>query len=284
MYSIKIDFTMIFIYVYNVSGKYQVNILILTPTMTWPIKLCQKSSTGMILPDFRLESKINQTYTVLGLDCVEEAKNKRHWLNYKKSVTYQFNSRGFRDQEWPDDLSNVIWCFGDSFTVGMGQPQDEIWPQLMQKKTRIRTINVSMNGASNDWIARKIKELFDTITPNTVCVQWSYLHRRELDDPAAGDEARTMHYNSNDFNDYENFFKNIDLLPASANIIHSWIPKYFNFHYDTDLDQKIYQGMSDRQLKFISDVEQLDYARDGHHYDILTAQKYVDHYLEWCPR
>lgn len=232
----------------------------------------------MILPNFKLESKINQTYSILGLDCVEEAKNKKHWLNYKKHIQYKFNSRGFRDQEWPEDLTDVIWCFGDSFTVGMGQPQSEIWPQLLQQQTGSRTVNVSMNGASNDWIARKVVDLFETLSPRAVCIQWSYLHRREINDPTLGDEARTMHYNSNDLKDKENFFKNLDLLPVQDNIIHSWIPKFFNFHYDTGLDQEIYQGMTDRQLKFISDVAQLDYARDGHHYDIATAQKYVDHY------
>jgi hypothetical protein len=99
-----------------------------------------------------------------------------------------------------------------------------------------------------------------------------------LNDPTLSDEARTLHYNSHDRDDYKNFFKNVDLLPARANIIHSWIPKYYNFHYETDLDQQIYQGMTDRQLKFVSDATQLDYARDYHHYDCVTAQKYVDHY------
>jgi hypothetical protein len=233
-----------------------------------------------MLDNFKLVSKLNQTYSILGLDCVEEAKNKKHWLSYSKPVGYQFNSRGFRDAEWPNDLENAIWCFGDSFTVGMGQPQEEIWPQLLQTSTGIRTINISMNGASNDWIARKVVDLFQTITPRAVCIQWSYLHRRELADDTAADEARTMHYNSNDFSDYENFFKNIDRLPSEASIIHSWIPNYFDFHYETDLDQKIYEGMTQRKLQFIKDTKQLDYARDYHHYDIDTAKKYVRYYSE----
>ena len=234
-----------------------------------------------LLTDFRVESKINQTYRILGLDCVEEAKNKKHWLNYKKNITYQFNSRGFRDNEWPADLDNAIWCFGDSFTVGMGQPFDEIWPQLLEKQTGIRTVNVSMNGASNDWISRKVVDLITAVTPPIIFIQWSFLHRRENNDSTLGDEARTLHCNSDDFYDYENFLKNVDQLPTTTKIIHSWIPRYFDFHYETDLDTKIYQAMNQRQLKFITDVEQLDYARDGHHYDLRTAQKYVGHYLRY---
>ena len=233
----------------------------------------------MILPNFIVDSKVNQTYSILGLDCIEESKNKPYWLAYKKPVSYNFNSRGFRDSEWPEDIANAIWCFGDSFTVGMGQPYEEIWPQLLQAQTGIRTINISMNGASNDWIARKVVDLLQTVTPKAICIQWSYLHRREINDPTLGDEARTLHYNSNDLDDYKNFFKNIDLLP-NANIIHSWIPKYFDFHYDTDLDKQIYAEMSNRNLVYVDDTKQLDYARDYHHYDVKTAQKYVNYYTK----
>jgi hypothetical protein len=137
-----------------------------------------------------------------------------------------------------------------------------------------------MNGASNDWIARKVVELLQTVQPQAICIQWSYLHRRELADSTVADEARTMHYNSNDLADFQNFFKNVDRLPSLANIIHSWIPNYFDFHYETDLDQKIYAEMSRRNLQFIKDTTQLDYARDHHHYDINTAKKYVQYYSE----
>ena len=233
----------------------------------------------MILPNFKLESKINQTYTILGIDCIEEARDKKHWLTYEKLVEYKFNSRGFRDIEWPEDLDNAVWCFGDSFTVGMGQPYTEIWPQLLQQQTSTRTINISLNGASNDWIARKVIELLEYLTPTAVCIQWSYLHRRESRFSNLSDEARSVHYNStlSSQDNYENFFKNVDLLPTTANIIHSWIPEYIDFNNENSAD--IYDGMHDRRLKFIKDTTQLDYARDGHHYDVLTAHKYVDQYI-----
>jgi hypothetical protein len=163
----------------------------------------------------------------------------------------------------------------------MGQPFDEIWPQLLEKQSGIRTVNVSLNGASNDWIARKVVDLVAAVNPLIIFIQWSYLHRREIDDPTLGDEARTLHYDSNDHDDCENFFKNVDQLPTTVKIIHSWIPKYFDFHYDTDLDTKIYQHMDQRRFEFIQDVAQLDHARDGHHYDLQTAQKYVQHYLRY---
>jgi hypothetical protein len=36
-----------------------------------------------------------------------------------------------------------------------------------------------MDGASNNWIARKTKNLFEELTPRVVVLHWSYLHRRE---------------------------------------------------------------------------------------------------------
>lgn len=244
-----------------------------------------------MLPDFVISSKISQTYQILGHDCVEESRNPAHWLKYSKPVIYAFNSRGFRDDEWPTDIENAIWCFGDSFTLGMGQPQNEIWPQLLQSMSGIRTINISMNGASNDWIARKVANLLETVKPKAICIQWSYLHRRELPDITLPDEARTLHFNADDHNDLENFFKNIDMLPVSTSIIHSWIPNFcwvpkrwvpnfFNDESKRNLDIKVLTGMTDRNLVFVADTKQLDYARDYHHYDIKTAQKYVEHYIE----
>ena len=41
--------------------------------------------------------------TTLGMDCLELAMDKEHFLNYPKEITYRYNSRGFRDNEWPED-------------------------------------------------------------------------------------------------------------------------------------------------------------------------------------
>lgn len=245
----------------------------------------------MILPNLIIASKVNQTYQILGHDCVEESRNPDHWLKYNKPVTYTFNSRGFRDEEWPEDINNAIWCFGDSFTLGMGQPQNEIWPKLLQTPTAIRTINISMNGASNDWIARKVIDLLSVATPRAICIQWSFLHRRELNDPTRSDESRSLHFDADDTKDLENFFKNVDMLPANKNIVHSWIPNFcwvpkrwvpnfFNNESKRNLDMIVFDEMSARNLTYITDNQQIDFARDYHHYDIKTAQKYVDHYIE----
>jgi hypothetical protein len=133
----------------------------------------------VILPDFVLLSRVNLEETSSGMDSEDFCQNPRWFAQYPHNVTYKYNSRGFRDTEWPDDLTNAIWCVGDSFTLGIGSPQHHTWPTVLQRKTHTRCINVSLDGASNQWISRKIVSLSQCLLPRCVVVHWSYIHRRE---------------------------------------------------------------------------------------------------------
>jgi hypothetical protein len=138
----------------------------------------------VILPNFVLPSRVNQCWQYSGMDCYEDCQDKNHFKAYPYSVEYQYNSRGFRDHEWPDsveELKQAIWCVGDSFTVGLGSPVEHTWPRILQKQTGQRTINVSMDGASNNWIARKTVDILQKINPTYLVIQWSFINRRELD-------------------------------------------------------------------------------------------------------
>jgi hypothetical protein len=95
-------------------------------------------------------------------------------------IFYQFNSRGFRDTEWPADCGNAVWCIGDSETLGTGVAQDQTWPaQLCQLLDR-PTINISMQKASNYWIERQCQLLFEEIVNSDLVIQWSFIARSEL--------------------------------------------------------------------------------------------------------
>lgn len=118
-----------------------------------------------------------------GMDTASDCMNSEHFKNYPWPVEYCHNSRGYRDAEWPDtvqELEQAIWCIGDSFTVGYGAPSAHTWPVILQQQTRRRCINVSLNGASNEWIVRKITDLVKEIRPLIIVVHWTYTHRREL--------------------------------------------------------------------------------------------------------
>lgn len=135
-----------------------------------------------ILDSVKLPKKSNCVFYNTGLDSYEKCLDKKHFMSYPWKVIYNYNSRGFRDSEWPEkltELKNSIWCIGDSFTVGLGSPLRNTWSHILSEKTGCRTINVSMDGASNNWISRQTNLIYDEIVPKTMVVCWSFLHRRE---------------------------------------------------------------------------------------------------------
>lgn len=284
------------------------------------MELGQMGAT-MILPDLVLPSRVNQTWSYSGIDSIEKCFDKKHFESYPYDITYRYNSRGFRDAEWPEsmeELKSAIWCVGDSFTVGLGSLLEHTWPWLLQQHTGQRVINVSMDGASNMWIARRANLIQKEISPVNIIIMWSYIHRRENNDFNLDDEQRRIHaVASTDVEDIDNLKSCIDLI-NSNNTIQSSIPNYLSMLnpqeiWDTvrgtdwplvapnsvtemlllpkfvQTELKEYFKLWDKlqqSLEFldkfrdldsdIMKVKQLDRARDGHHFDVVTAQWVVD--------
>lgn len=276
----------------------------------------------MVLPDFVLSTRANQRWQYSGLDSHNRCLDKRHFKSYPYDIEYVYNSRGFRDEEWPattEELKQSIWCVGDSFTVGIGSPLEHTWPYQVSQQLKQRTINVSMDGASNQWIARKALDIINKIQPKLVIIQWSYIHRYELDDITLCDEDRRMKFGNNFYNDLAMSSQFIKLIQQpefsvanpTTKVIHSFIPKFgikfdvqdmwnqirgedwpdlpadleefkalefwtvdeltnfFNLYDQFNLHYNLYHN-----INYIPETTHLDLARDGHHYDILTAQKF----------
>jgi|TARA_R110000803_G_scaffold47123_2_gene98525 hypothetical protein len=194
---------------------------------------------------------------ISGMDCPELCLDKEHFRNYPKKISYKYNTNGFRDHEWPTDLSDVIWCVGDSFTVGIGQPFEETWPNLLQKKLNKRCLNLGEDGCSNDTMALRIKEICKLHNPKLIVVMWSYLARRRRNN-------KDIDHDKNDFGDdmdLVNFSKNFKIAnESSTNILNLLIP--FAFDGIDSLKEK---------YKDLIIIPQLDYARDRHHFDIMTS-------------
>jgi hypothetical protein len=212
-----------------------------------------------MINELQLTETSNHMCMFLGIDSLQLCADKRHFASYPKFVVYQFNNMGYRDEEWPEDLTNKIWCVGDSFTVGLGQPYEEIWPQIIQSKINKRTINVSVNGASNDWIARRVKYIAENFQPEAILVQWSYLHRRELADTTLTDEQRAIWHDTKDTKDLENFIKNFDAVcKLNANIVHSFVPLFCDFTAIEQLHTEIYRHLDESHVKYFTALEHLD--------------------------
>lgn len=286
----------------------------------------------MILPDFILPSRVNQHWQYLGMDSIKDCLDKTHFQSYPHKIDYKYNTRGFRDAEWPDsieELQKSIWCVGDSFTVGVGSPLENTWVYQLQKVSKRRTINISLDGASNNWISRKIVDILQKINPRHIVVQWSYITRREyskeyahnqrwynfyqdikdpqwppcdhmsdfdqLPDyikteiltvhggiPTISDEDRRCFYDKQDLvggHDIDNTIQCINSTIQSTQdckILHSFIP---NFAAKFDA-LKIAEHLEQHNLNYFA-VEQLDHARDYHHYDKLSSEFFVNQIINY---
>jgi hypothetical protein len=213
-----------------------------------------------------------------GMDTLEECLDKDHYLSHTKDISYRYNSRGFRDHEWPEDLSNVVWCVGDSFTVGTGQPFEESWPQVLEKKIGKRCINLGEDGCANDTLALRIQEICKLYKPKLIVVMWSYLHRRRID-------GENVQFDKKDFGadrDLKNFIKNYELCAGEqTKIIHSIIPGIgLNSNYAIADNILSYILQKKNSIHNLIVFPQLDYARDHHHFDIKTSELVTDLMIE----
>lgn len=215
-----------------------------------------------------VEKDINFYGKTKGMDSYEKCNDKQHFKNYKKEITYQYNSRGFRDREWPADLTDAVWCVGDSFTVGLGQPYTETWPYLLETKLKKRCINLGEDGCSNDTICLRVEEIVKNYKPSLIVVMWSYFHRRR-------EQGKNVQYNTNDFGDekdLQNFivnYKQVNKLPTQ--IINLLIPNAF-----ISKEEILKYCFKKNKIEDVYMIEQVDYARDYQHFDIETSKKITD--------
>lgn len=103
-------------------------------------------------------------------------------------VSYQFNSLGFRGEEYNQNAKKLIYVGGCSYTVGTGLSVDDIWPyrfkELFVKKEKsaqeeINLLNFAVGGTSNDYITRILMTQSRQIKPDLIVVYFSHKNRGE---------------------------------------------------------------------------------------------------------
>lgn len=131
----------------------------------------------------------NSTVYFKGLD------NKEQWLknnsnpkynnfftengwDREDSITYQFNSHGFRDSEFTEESS--ILALGCSFTEGIGLTAEQVWPKLLEKQLGIKVWNLGIGGSSLDTAFRMLTYYINKLNISTVFLLEPPMHRMEL--------------------------------------------------------------------------------------------------------
>jgi hypothetical protein len=204
----------------------------------------------------------NLTCKTLGLDSAEHCFNKKHYKSYP-DVSYSFNELGFRF-----DLSKLtkrpILAVGDSFTLGLGVNVEQTWPSVLGCQLDLPVLNFSLNGASNDWIARKTQALLEFFDPLALVVHYTFSHRRERPYIDWHDDERTECeplYSADD--NFKNWQKNFNtILALKVPVVNSFIPNWHDLTVD-------YVGLSKH---VVTPVNVIDLARDGFHYGVKTNQ------------
>lgn len=227
-----------------------------------------------MLENLRLEYLENKILYETGIDSYNQCLDQKHFKNYPYQISYYYNERGFRDTKWPNDLlDDCVWCVGDSFTVGLGSPIERTWVKCLQDKIDKRTINISMDGASNHWIAKCVKKISTEIKPKNIVIMWSYLHRREFNAQNMPDNLKRLRFvkyeTIEDDLMHFNWCTNlVEKYKGNTNLIHLIIPKPVSEEHKNKLSFNL--------SNFIGEVPLLDYARDKHHFDKVTSDWVVE--------
>ena len=199
----------------------------------------------------------------LGMDSQAHCYDRR-LFDQHHAVIYQFNQVGFRTHSVDKFEHNAILVLGDSFTLGLGNNTQERYTDLIEKQLSHQVLNFSLNGASNDWIARKLQQLLQLFKPRAIVIHYTFSHRRERPQTDWHDDERTECeplYSSQE--NYQNWFANFQTIQALAGdikLVHSFIP---NWHQQTTTYTELGTNL-------IPPMTQLDFARDGFHYGPRT--------------
>lgn len=139
--------------------------------------------------------------------------NENSW-NTSTSISYQYNSDGFRCSEFNDQPTYL--ALGCSFTEGVGLSSEQTWSNILSKEIGCSILNLGVGGAGLDLCFRILDYYIDKLNVLGVC----------LLEP---DPAR-----------YEVFVNSIpDTLSAVANITNNtnwylqWVTEDSNVYYNS---------------------------------------------------
>lgn len=99
-----------------------------------------------------------------------------NWID--TPIEYQFNSKGFRCEEF-EPLPCVVFL-GCSFTMGIGLPVADTWPSIVAKKLGLANFNLGIGGGSNDTAFRLGHYWLSHLKPRLVIWQLTFQYRIEL--------------------------------------------------------------------------------------------------------
>jgi hypothetical protein len=193
-------------------------------------------------------------------------------------IEYQFNSGGFRTDEF--DQSKRIMILGSSPTVGVGLHRSQTWSELLSKKINIPVWNLATGTGCSDTMYRICKNYLEQLNVTMVIEvggekdafeiyyqnQWQIINSPEHFDPALEGMIRTWYTGQE--NQQINQEKN---TAAMRWLCHEKQVPYYKF------------SLSEIRIKKHSMIGQFDCSRCGHHagprFHAAAADYIADHII-----
>jgi hypothetical protein len=164
------------------------------------------------------------------------------WVD--STISYQFNSLGFRSEEFTKSDNAVF--LGCSHTVGVGLPLENTWPYYVSQALNLKCYNLGIGGGSLDLAFRLSYYLLKELQPKFVFLLCPGRFRMELFEgndlisflPANSDGHKKLNYFykcylENDYNHFLNQQKNILAIKTLCNDLNI----KFIYINDPEIDQ-----------------------------------------------
>lgn len=197
-----------------------------------------------LLPNIYIGNMINEHFYYYGTDTQR--------INDDTHVEYSFNDRGFRDEKWPDNLQECIWCIGDSHTLGIGVAEQHIYTNQLKKLTNKNVINISFYGANNIWLSCAAVDILNEINPKNLVIGWTHFDKTvSPSEPVKDNISSHIHF--------KKCVDRILKINSNTNIIQFVTP-----------NATLRKINKDDYDNFLGMIQPLDYARDKLHIGIET--------------
>ena len=136
------------------------------------------------------------------------------FMDPKRVLTYQFNSQGFRCNEFDQSLGVIT--LGCSFTMGIGLHLEDVWPSVVAKHFGWSCWNLGVGGCSFDTCFRILHNYIGQLNAKYVLVaapskdRFEFFTNRGLDNFMSSQITHPIqkYWYDNDANGELNFYKN----------------------------------------------------------------------------
>tara|TARA_B100000497_G_scaffold123696_1_gene156805 strand:- start:742 stop:1530 length:789 start_codon:yes stop_codon:yes gene_type:complete len=219
-------------------------------------------------------------------------KNVRQIPNWKwrnVSISYSFNSHGYRTAEFGDVNENFVLGFGCSYTEGVGINKEDIWLSKYCKELGIDNINLGKASSGMDiayyntllWKNSKLP------LPKLVVCQWPQKFRKsfgfnDADDIRLSDMSETRtpdgHWWGKRYiqDDGEMFMNSMGWYMAMNNTWQSLGVPVLNFTWEYDITKEL--DFAEHKLHFVDpagvgSMQARDCMHDGPEFHQLTSEQ-----------